>query len=189
MPRPIPHKQLTCLGCFSSISHRIVILPPACRGSEAPHRFIPWHSACGAESKDLGGAFFTHAVQSFSTTSPIGWTSLSLGQRTKKLLASCSHQARSQQIQLSGFGGRKAPNSMGEKSTAEVLRLRATSAVPRDQSVRRSAPTASRGRQDDDSVGELTERRPLCGSRGALQIPRLRSGREHCALGHRFRFL
>jgi hypothetical protein len=27
--------------------------------------------------------------------------------------------------------------------------------------------------QDDDSVGELTERRPLCGSRGAQQVPRL----------------
>jgi hypothetical protein len=41
---------------------------------------------------------------------------------------------------------RKAPSSMGKISTAEVLRLRATSAVSRDQSVRRSA-------QDDDSVG------------------------------------
>jgi hypothetical protein len=30
--------------------------------------------------------------------------------------------------------------------------------------------------QDDDSVGEPTERRPLCRSRGALQVPRLRSG-------------
>ncbi len=48
-------------------------------------------------------------------------------------------------------------------STAEVLRLRATSAVSRDQSVRRCA-------QDDESVGELTERRPLCGSRGEPQI-------------------
>jgi hypothetical protein len=36
------------------------------------------------------------------------------------------------QIQLSGFGGRKAPSSMGELSTAEVLRLRATSAVSGD---------------------------------------------------------
>jgi hypothetical protein len=35
---------------------------------------------------------------------------------------------------------------MGKISTAEVLRLRATSAVSRDQSVRRSA-------QDDDFVG------------------------------------
>ena len=29
--------------------------------------------------------------------------------------------------------------------------------------------------QDDDSLGELTEGRPLCGSRGTPQIPRLRS--------------
>ena len=42
-----------------------------------------------------------------------------------------------------------------------------------DKSVGRSAPTASRGRQDDDSVGELTEQRLLCGSRGAQQVPRL----------------
>jgi hypothetical protein len=55
---------------------------------------------------------------------------------------------RAQQILLSGFGGRKAPSSMGRISTAEVLRLRATSSVSRDQSVRRFA-------QDDDSVGVL----------------------------------
>jgi len=30
--------------------------------------------------------------------------------------------------------------------------------------------------QGDESVGQLTERRPLCGSRGAPRIPRLRSG-------------
>src|ERR1700733_15150736 len=39
---------------------------------------------------------------------------------------------------------------MGQTSTAGVLRLRATSAVSRDQSVRRCA-------QDDDSVGVLTK--------------------------------
>ena len=39
---------------------------------------------------------------------------------------------------------------MGKISTAEVLRLRATSAVSRDKSVRRSA-------QDDDFVGVLTK--------------------------------
>ena len=50
------------------------------------------------------------------------------------------------QILLLDFGGRKAPSSMGKISTAEVLRLRATSAVTRDQSVRRFA-------QDDDFVG------------------------------------
>ena len=49
-------------------------------------------------------------------------------------------------ILLSGCDGRKAPNSMGKISTVEVLRLRAPSAVSRNQSVRRSA-------QDDDSVG------------------------------------
>jgi hypothetical protein len=52
----------------------------------------------------------------------------------------------SQQILLLDFGGRKAPSSMGKISTAEVLRLRATSAVSRDQSVRRFA-------QDDDFLG------------------------------------
>jgi hypothetical protein len=44
-----------------------------------------------------------------------------------------------------GFGGSKALSSMGEISTAEVLRLRAPSVVSRDKSVRRSA-------QDDDVV-------------------------------------
>ncbi len=39
---------------------------------------------------------------------------------------------------------------MGKISTPEVLRLRATSPVSRDQSVRRSA-------QDDDFVGVLTK--------------------------------
>ena len=56
----------------------------------------------------------------------------------------------SQQILLSGLSGRKAPSSMGKKSTAEALRLRATSAVSRDKSVRRSA-------QDDDFVDVLTK--------------------------------
>jgi hypothetical protein len=49
-----------------------------------------------------------------------------------------------------GLGGRKAPSSLGKISTAEVLRLRATSAMSRDKSVRRSA-------QDDDFVGVLTK--------------------------------
>jgi hypothetical protein len=48
------------------------------------------------------------------------------------------------------LGGRKAPSSIGKLSIAEVLRLRATSAVSRDQCVRRFA-------QDDDSVGVLTK--------------------------------
>ena len=55
-----------------------------------------------------------------------------------------------QQILVSGFGDRKAPSSMPEISTAGVLRLRATSAVSSDQSVRRSA-------QDDGFVGILAK--------------------------------
>jgi hypothetical protein len=82
---------------------------------------------------------------------------LSLEPRTKNLLASCyvrrcsvTINCVSQQILLSGFGGRKAPSSVGKMSTAEVLRLRATNTVSRNQSVRRSA-------QDDDSVGVSTK--------------------------------
>jgi hypothetical protein len=44
-----------------------------------------------------------------------------------------------QPILFSGFGGRKAPSSLGKISTAEVLRLRAPSAVSRDKAVRRCA--------------------------------------------------
>jgi hypothetical protein len=47
-----------------------------------------------------------------------------------------------------GLGRSKAPSSMGKISSAGVLRLRATSAVSRDKSVRRSA-------QDDVFVGIL----------------------------------
>jgi hypothetical protein len=56
------------------------------------------------------------------------------------------HQVRIAADSVLGFGGRKALSSMDEISSAEVLRLRATSAVSRDSSVRRSA-------QDDESVG------------------------------------
>jgi hypothetical protein len=85
---------------------------------------------------------------------------LSLGLRTKNLRASCYVRLRHlhsrqpyrhalhRQIPFSGFGGRKAPSSMGKISTAGVLRLRATGAVSRDKSVRRCA-------QDDDFVGVL----------------------------------
>src|ERR1700691_1030710 len=62
----------------------------------------------------------------------------------------CTRDHQVQQILLSGLSGRKAPSSMGKISTAEVLRLRATSAASRDKSVRRSA-------QDDDLVGVLTK--------------------------------
>jgi hypothetical protein len=54
-------------------------------------------------------------------------------------------QCVSQQNLLSDFGGLKAPDSMGKISAAEVLRLRATSAVLGNRSARRFA-------QDDDSV-------------------------------------
>jgi len=53
-----------------------------------------------------------------------------------------------QPILFSGFGGRKAPSSMGKISIAGVLRLRAPSAVSHDKAVRRFA-------QDDDLVGVL----------------------------------
>jgi hypothetical protein len=36
--------------------------------------------------------------------------------------------------------------------------------------------TALRSGRDDNFVGELTERKPLCGSRGAQQVPPLRFG-------------
>src|ERR1700674_1351288 len=57
---------------------------------------------------------------------------------------------------------------MGKLSTAEVLRLRATSAVSRDQSVRRSA-------QDDDFVGVLTKNKlALIGHGPGLTAPNQR---------------
>ena len=58
------------------------------------------------------------------------------------------HQVHIAADPVVGLSGRKAPSSMGKISTAEVLRLRATSAVSRDQSVRRSA-------QDDDFCGSF----------------------------------
>jgi hypothetical protein len=54
----------------------------------------------------------------------------------------------SQQILLSGFGGRKAPSSMGQISTVEVLRLRAISPLLNDRSAMRFV-------QDDGPVGVL----------------------------------
>jgi hypothetical protein len=38
--------------------------------SGAPHRSIAGNSACGAESKNPGGAHRTNALQAFSTTEP-----------------------------------------------------------------------------------------------------------------------
>jgi hypothetical protein len=56
--------------------------------------------------------------------------------------------ARPSKIVFSGFGGRKAPNSMGKISTLEVLRLRATKLSVCDKSAKRFA-------QDDGFVGGL----------------------------------
>jgi hypothetical protein len=95
------------------------------RGVEVPRRCLIY--LCCSE-------LFNHRAR----TGP-AYYGLSLEPRTLII------ESASQQILWSGFGGRKAPSSMGEISTAEVLRLRATSAVSPDQSMRRSA-------QDDDSV-------------------------------------
>jgi hypothetical protein len=74
----------------------------------------------------------------------------------------------SQQNLFSGFGGRKAPSSMGKISTAGVLRLRATSAVSHDKSVRRSA-------QDDGFVGVLRKNiLNKLGLRPIVFVPRTR---------------
>jgi hypothetical protein len=72
---------------------------------------------------------------------------LSLESRTQRSTPDHSSVYRSR-VLLSGVGGRKAQSGMGKSSTAEVLRLRATSAVSLDPSVRRSA-------QDDGFVGGL----------------------------------
>jgi hypothetical protein len=53
-----------------------------------------------------------------------------------------------QPILFSGFGGRKAPSSLGEIGTAEVLRLRAIKPSVCDRSAKRFA-------QDDGFVGGL----------------------------------
>jgi hypothetical protein len=70
-----------------------------------------------------------------------GWKMISTSEDLPVTIKCVSHQ-----ILSSGAGGRKAPNSMGKISAAEVLRLRATIDVSGNQSVRRSA-------QDDDFVG------------------------------------
>jgi hypothetical protein len=89
--------------------------------------------------------------------------------------------ARHATILFSGFGGRKGPSSMGTISTAGVLRLRATSAVSPDKSVRRYA-------QDDDFVGIWTKtilnKLALMGLRPGLKFSRpsgtrFRNGRSH----------
>jgi hypothetical protein len=51
-----------CTMFFVETPTKTVIL------SGAPHRFIVCHTSCGAESKDLGDAYLTHAARGFSTT-------------------------------------------------------------------------------------------------------------------------
>ena len=60
------------------------------------------------------------------------------------------YQAPSQQIPLSGFGGRKAPRSMGKTNTP-----RSFDSAPHKRSVTRSI--CERSAQDDDFVGVLTK--------------------------------
>ena len=74
--------------------------------------------------------------------------------------AGSNHQVRITAHLVVGFRWSKSSEQRDEMKIAGVLRLRATSAVSRDKLVRRFA-------QDDDFVVELTERKPLCGSRDA----------------------
>ena len=52
---------------------------------------------------------------------------------------------------------------------------------------RAAGPSASL--EDDDFVGELTERKPLCGSRGALQVPPLRCASVGMTKGRAVNFI
>jgi hypothetical protein len=46
----------------------LLVLPQTRHPERSASQIDRLHSACGAESKDLGGAYFPHAVRSFSTT-------------------------------------------------------------------------------------------------------------------------
>jgi hypothetical protein len=89
--------------------------------SGAPHRLIASHSACARSRRTsavlvppmLFGAFQPPSRDGAAPPRP-SWKDIPV-----------TIVCVSQEILLSGFGGRKAPNSMGETSTAEVLRLRA----------------------------------------------------------------
>jgi putative SOS response-associated peptidase YedK len=94
------------------MSNQLYFKPPdkAVILSEALRRPVANRGLYSAESKDPGDAYPTHAVRAFSTTEAPTWRA----------------QVRTAgRILFSGFGGRKAPNGMGEISTLEVLRLRA----------------------------------------------------------------
>jgi hypothetical protein len=141
-PGHVP-SALGCLGCFSSIlpqnrhpersaSQIDRVTQRLGRGVEGPRRHLIY--PCCSE-------LFNHRARSGFSLGP---------RKPRTCYVPVTIKCVSQQILLSRFGGRKAPSSMGKLSAAEVLRLRAPSAVSRDQSVRRSA-------QDDDSVGVLTK--------------------------------
>jgi hypothetical protein len=126
-----------------------VLISPMLLGafqSPSPHRAGPLRFfPRGREQKTT----FAAAIQArFTLSSPATYISVSCNR---------DHPERIAADPVVGLRWSKSSEQHGLSSTAGVLRLRATSAVSRDQSVRRFA-------QDDDSVGELTERRPLCGS-------------------------
>ena len=93
---------------------------------------------------------FTHAVRSFPTTKPAA------GGARRGLHETSAYRSR---FYCRASPVEKLQTAWGKISIAEVLRLRPTSSVSGDQSVRRFA-------QDDDSVGELTERSTLCDRSG-----------------------
>jgi hypothetical protein len=93
---------------FRWFSNRIVIL------SGAPHRLIAEHSACGAESKDLGGAYLTHAARSFSTTEA---ENVDVSARHRKTLASLGSR-----LQEKTVAGPPGASSLVEKLPAAWVR-------------------------------------------------------------------
>ena len=108
---------------------------PAKPAPGGPPRSFPEGENQGLASTSLCSAATSHSPQPVHARFTLASSNLYL--RVKCVV---------QQIPVLGLGGRKAPSSMGKISTAGVLRLRATSAVSRDKSVRRSA-------QDDGFVG------------------------------------
>ena len=72
--------------------------------------------------------FFNHGLEFKDLAQTWGWRMTTVHEKMYTVTIQCV----SQQIVLSGFGGRKAPSSMGKVRTAEVLRLRASSAVSRE---------------------------------------------------------
>jgi hypothetical protein len=139
----------------------------------SPHRAGPPRTFPGAENQELASILvcpapvstFSAAIRArFTLASPATCISVLCNIRRARGKVSLRPMAESAcstegyediRTLLSGFGGRKAPNSMGKISIAEVLRLRATSAVSRNQSVRRSA-------QDDDSLEGIEKHRVGC---------------------------